>query len=179
MKSRLNSREFYRKLPRRFHYRSAFTLIEIMIVVAIIGVVMAAGAPTLYRMLHKEGFRKTVGDIIEVCSTARARAILQGSTITVEIRPQDRTCRVVGGSDTGGGAKDSAYIDDRVAIEMVDVNLTDYRSAEVAKVHFFPNGTSDEMTLILRSDKGEWRKIELELTTGLVMPVETDPNKWR
>jgi hypothetical protein len=34
-------------------------------------------------------------------------------------------------------------------------------------VRFFPNGTCDEMTLVLRSDKNEWRTISLEVTTGL------------
>jgi prepilin-type N-terminal cleavage/methylation domain-containing protein len=53
---------------RVIHYRAvlkrrlAFTLIEIMVVVAIIGIVMAAGAPTLHKALNKEGFRKTVSD---------------------------------------------------------------------------------------------------------------------
>jgi len=45
--------------------------------------------------------------------------------------------------------------------------LTEYKDADTAKVRFFPNGTCDEMTLILHSDKGEWMKITLEITTGL------------
>jgi hypothetical protein len=61
---------------------------------------------------------------------------------------------------------------------MLDVNLNEYKDAEEAEVRFYPNGTCDEMTLILVSDKNEWRKISLEITTGLAS-VETDPNKWR
>ncbi len=50
---------------------------------------------------------------------------------------------------------------------MLDVNLSEYKDQETARVRFYPNGTCDEMTLILRSDKGEQRGIVLEITTGL------------
>ena len=53
-------------------------------------------------------------------------------------------------------------------IEMLDVNLQErkkFRHRDGSG--FFPNGTSDEMTLVLRSDKNEWRKISLEITTAL------------
>ena len=50
---------------------------------------------------------------------------------------------------------------------MLDVNLMDQMEAPEARVRFFPNGTCDEFTLVLRSEKGEMRKITLESTTGL------------
>ncbi len=41
-------------------------------------------------------------------------------------------------------------------------------------VNFYPNGTCDELTIILRSDQNEWRKLSLEVTTALstVGPVK-------
>jgi hypothetical protein len=36
----------------------------------------------------------------------------------------------------------------------------------VARVHFFPNGTCDELTLVLHSSD-EWEKITLEFSTAL------------
>jgi hypothetical protein len=52
---------------------------------------------------------------------------------------------------------------------MLDINKWkhDFRDDELARVRFFPNGTSDELTLILSSDHGEQRGIVLEVTTGL------------
>ena len=50
---------------------------------------------------------------------------------------------------------------------MLDINLWEYKDSEVARVRFYPNGRCDEMTLVLRSSKGEWKKISLEVTTGL------------
>lgn len=162
----------------RFTFQSAFTLIEIMVVVAIIGVVLAAGAPTLYHFLHKEGFRKSVGDMMEVCSAARSRAILGQTTTELVFNPLQKSCAVSGGAAGGwGGWATSAKFGDDVAIEMLDVNLSEYKDSELARVRFFPNGTCDEMTLVIRTGN-EWRKISLELTTGLAS-LEMDPNKWR
>src|SRR2546423_14400471 len=56
----------------------AFTLIELMVVVAIIGIVITISIPTIYQQMHPESMRKAVSDVVEACSHARARAILNG-----------------------------------------------------------------------------------------------------
>lgn len=149
--------------------RSAFTLIEIMIVVAIMGMILLAGIPSLYRLMHKEGFRKTLSDIVEVCNDTRRDAIMNNRPSDFVLHPQD-------GTFEGAGKKGKI---ENASIELLEVNLLDYKSADVVHVRFFPNGTSDEMWLVLQSDKGEWCRIALEITTGMVMPLEYDPNKWR
>lgn len=146
--------------------RGGFTLIEIMVVVAIIAVVLAAGIPSLYGFFHKTGLRKTTGDILEVCQTARATAILSGSPAEVTFHPKEGTCETSGGTGGYGAWAHTAKFSDCI-IEMLDVNLQECKDFETVRVRFFPNGTSDEMTLVLRGNNNEWRKISLELTTGL------------
>jgi prepilin-type N-terminal cleavage/methylation domain-containing protein len=147
----------------------AFTLIEIMVTVAVMGIILAAGIPSFYRMLHKEGFSKAVGDVEDACKSARAHAILHDENTVLVFHPRERSL------DRPGGG--SAKFPDSVTIEMLDVNLREYKDEEVARVRFFKNGTSDEMTLIFRSDKGEWCAISLEITTGLAK-IESDPQKF-
>lgn len=164
-----------------------FTLIEIMLVVGIMGIFLIAGIPSLYRFLHRQGFPKTVNDIVEVCNNARARAIMQSSTTEIIFHPLEGHCELSGTSAPAGtGEKTlsslnsgavSAQFSAGVTLEMLDVNQTEYKEAEIARVRFFPNGTCDEMTLILRSDRNEWRKISLEVTTGLVN-IESDPQQF-
>lgn len=144
--------------------RLAFTMIELMMVVAIMGIVMSMGVPAIYHIWHKDSLAKSISDVVEVCSHARARAIMRGEMAEVVFYPQDGRLEVGGG---GGGAGLSARISDRVFIEMLDVNLREYKDAETARVRFYPNGMCDEMTLILHSDQNQWRKISLELSTGL------------
>lgn len=179
----------------------AFTLIEIMVVVAIIGIVMTMAVPSLYRQIHPESMQKAVDDIQEACTQARARAILEGVPTELVIRPGDRQIQVMtvsarssepespgGGSGSesgfgresmGGGASVfSAHLSDRIVIDLLDVNFLEFKDEEEARVRFYPNGTSDEFTIVMRSDKNEWRKISLEPVTGL-SDFETDPNKVR
>lgn len=162
----------------RITFHAAFTLIELMVVVGIMGMILAMGAPTLLKLFHKEGFRKSVSDMMDVCNAARSRAILSQTKTELVFRPQQRSCTVEGGAGGGwGGWATSATFGEDVVIEMLDVNLSEYKQEETARVRFFPNGRCDEMTLIIRVGT-EWRKISLELTTGLAS-LETDPNKWR
>jgi hypothetical protein len=65
------------------------------------------------------------------------------------------------------GVGQSAVIPEDIMIEMLDINLSEYRESEWARVRFYPNGTSDELTLVLRSSRNEWKKVTLEVTTGL------------
>jgi prepilin-type N-terminal cleavage/methylation domain-containing protein len=144
-------------MKMRGHNR-AFTLIEIMIVVAIIGIIMAMGVPSIVRTMRKEGMRKAVSDLVEACSEARATAILSGTKTDLVIRPQDR--KVSGGTF-------SATFPDNVWIAILGVNFIQYEEAEEARVHFYPNGTSDEFTIVLKSNDSEAQKINLEVVTGL------------
>lgn len=146
-------------------FGSGFTLIEIMVVVAIIAVIATAAVPSLYGFVHKEGFHKTLNDVMEACRSARAEAIVRDHTSELIFHPRDGTCEAAATGGYGAWAH-SAKIEN-CTIEMLDVNLKEYKDADSVRVRFFPNGTSDEMTLVLRSDKNEWRTISLEITTGI------------
>src|SRR5260370_4262557 len=66
----------------------AFTLIEIMVVVAIIAIVMTIGIPFMkYTFVGGEGIDKAVRDVKESCSHARANAILNGAETHLGIHP--------------------------------------------------------------------------------------------
>src|SRR6266851_341727 len=76
----------------------AFTLIEIMVVVAIIAIVMTIGIPFMkYTFVGGEGIDKAVRDVKEACSHARANAILNGVETDLVIHPFDKRLEVVPG----------------------------------------------------------------------------------
>lgn len=165
----------YARSPR------GFTLIELMVVMGIMAIIFTIGIPSILLMWRKEGMRKATADVLEVCSKARAQAILSGTPKDIVFHPRERRLAIGGGGgdapppegDSEGAVRSpsasgsSAEIPEDITIEMLDINLLEYRESDWARVRFFPNGMCDEMTLILRSSKNEWKKITLEVTTGL------------
>ena len=196
----------HRALILRRSVDGGFTLIEIMIVVAIMGVVLTMGVPVVYKAWHKAPMSKAVSELMEVCSHARAQAIMQGHEVDVIFHPREGRFEVgappsgaVVHASTGGGPATpppvpspaaavpsargsglSGRLSDSIAIELMDINKLphEFRDDDLARVRFFPNGTCDELTIILVSDKNERREITLEVTTGLVN-VESDPRRFK
>jgi len=136
----------------RSKFRRAFTLIEIMIVVAIIGLIAAMGIPSMLQVLHKDGMRLAVENVMKLLTDARADAILKNHTTSIGKTVQ---------------------LPDGVAMEAIGINLLNYSESEVSTVRFFPNGTCDELTLVLHGGP-DWRKITLEFATAI---ASADPLK--
>jgi prepilin-type N-terminal cleavage/methylation domain-containing protein len=183
-------------MKRNSSNRRAFTLIEVMVVVAIIGLIMALGGPSLYRMMKKEGMRKAVDELEQACRNARGRAILSGQVVMLEFRPQERSFQIVGGASAPvapppegqeapptptqptGGLISGGTLPEGITFEMLDINLMSFRESDFARIRFFPNGTCDECRLVIVSASDDWRGIELENTTG-VPNLVTDMNEMR
>jgi prepilin-type N-terminal cleavage/methylation domain-containing protein len=172
-----------------------FTLIEVMIVAAIIAMVAMMGIPAIYRAFHPESLQTAVKDVVEACAKARSRAIWESRPVDLiwiplkgeyqvvdaprDVAPVDPnappTASPVPNSIPGGANPDgkppasgSGQLSDRVALDMLDVNFRECKNDDEARICFYPNGTCDECTIILRSlDNGESRKISLELVTAL------------
>ena len=170
----------------------AFTLIEIMIVVGIMAIIMTIAIPSVYQQLHKDSMRQALVDVTEACREARNHAVLDGVATEVRIRPADRSISVVAGQAppppaadaggaaytlegeelvehrSGGGAIFSAKLSDHILIEFIGVNLHgDLEKLDEVSCTFYPNGTSDELVILLRSDQGEIRKITTDVITGI------------
>ncbi len=177
-----------------------FTLIEIMMVVGILGMVLAMGMPAFIQSIRKDPLRQSVSDLETACSKAREAAILRGSPVELVIRAEGGQLTVIPTRDDNArrtAANEEALeqpsesadkaasqspvfsgrLNENVAVTLLYVNLKDQMEADESRVHFYPNGTSDEFTIILQFGN-EMRKISLEVVTALVN-VESDPNKFR
>jgi len=152
--------------------------------------------PIVYKLWRKAPMRQAVKDIVEVCSHARARAILQGQVTEVVFHPKQNRLELGGGGGvsrppdassaevstsappaTGSGL--SAQLSQEIIIETLDINMSgvEFNDVDSARVRFYPNGTSDEMRMIL-FDGRDRMGIELEITTGLAGVVNNPLQEW-
>jgi len=139
-----------------------FTLIEIMMVVAIIGLTLMMGLPAFLHATQREGMRKAEYDVVTACQEARRAAIMNNQRTDLVFHPLDGTFEVP-------GAFKMARLPVDVSIDTMGVNFIESKNLEQANVHFFPNGTSDEFTILLHSNGGQM--IEIDLDTIAALPV--------
>lgn len=173
----------------RYRGQRAFTMIELMLVIMIGGMIMAIGLPTAFYVLQKDPMRQAVSDVMEICSLARGEAILKGVTCELVFQLENRTFSIQPGQvapkntsldelaieseskparKSNSAANTTKTLSDQLVIEMVDVNFIEFKDEIEARVRFFPNGTSDEFTLVLQwPEKQQYRKISLDILTGL------------
>lgn len=149
---------------------------EIMVVIAIIGLVAAMGMPSIIRAVQKEGMRKALSDVQDVCFTARQRAIIGKQKVAVVIQPAAGSFGVDGAAagSSNQGKVSASTLPDNIKFAMVDIFRQDYLESDWAKIFFYPDGTCDETVLVLLGH-GESEKITLDYATGT--PIVSDVNQ--
>jgi type II secretion system protein H len=144
---------------------TGFTLIELMVVVAIMGLLLTMSVPIVYKVWHKAPMHQAVVDIEETLRNARAKAIMQGTMTELVFHPRAREL--------------GKPLPDGINIDLLDINMSgqEFRDVEEARVRFYPNGTADELKMVLSSGS-EQLGIEVELTTGLASVVSDPMRSW-
>lgn len=170
----------------------AFTLLELMIVVGMAALVLTISVPFVQRTLHQDATYTAVKVFLEGLQNARSIAILGNQSTDFVVHPADGTVSVevtpargftdappglveVAAEPGVEGARPKAKLpppftgrlSEDVRLVLLEVNFEDKLEAETAaRVRFFPNGTSDEFTVVFRVGADQWRKISLDVITG-------------
>lgn len=134
-------------------------------VVAIIGLTLTIGLPSFLHTIRREGMGKVEYELVEACKAARSAAIMNNKPAHLTLHPLDGTFEVE-------GAYPQTRIPSDIVIDILGVNFIQLEKADVAQVTFFPNGISDEFTIVLHQSGGVYRKIYLDTTVAL--PVIED-----
>ena len=173
---------------------SAFTLIELMVVIGLIMIVMTIGIPRLIYN-NETPLGGSLSAVMDACAAARTKAILSGQTTKVVIDSETYSVTVGGASikpkiefesldpdannldsldeepkpTAQSGSSFSGKIHADVGVDFLAVNFKDMSEAERAEINFYPNGTSDEFAIGMRHITGDGvqRFVHLDSVTGL------------
>lgn len=67
------------------HKSRGFTLIELMVTIAVLAIIAMMAAPSFNNILIKQNMNKSARDLIAVFSEAKAKAVLERRSVTVKL----------------------------------------------------------------------------------------------
>ena len=158
--------------------KRAFTLVEIMVVVAVMGLLIAISIPAFRSIMKKAPLEQGISDVETLCRQARAKAILKQQSMDVvlneteEIVALTTAARVVTGPDSFTGMmiktiEDTRLIDRaflQVDLQIIEPEPDEFTQDEI-RIRFYPNGTSETLALRVVGD-GDAYLLTLDPVTG-------------
>jgi len=179
-----------RALPRR---RRAFTFVELMFVVVILGVLAAIVAPRVVGGGQTTAIRTTARDMARLCAFARQSAISGQANVTLTIVPEEKVWYLTLAHDEKderkyrtSSRKKRAAITDEEEQHTLDPKLSfaevlrdgETLTDEEIEIVFFPQGTSSGATVVLETANGRKMSVHIEKATGLASAIEGEPKDF-
>ena len=165
--------------------RRAFTLVELIVVIAIMGVILGISIPAFIRLKNKAPLEQAISDVEEVCRNARARAILDMRVMEVYLNDADdvvalsTATRAVTGVDidTGLEARQPDYGEEKARFQLqADMEIiapVDDEFAGELWLRFYPNGTAEPVELRVFDGEGAYR-LAVDPVTGQTIVVNEE-----
>ena len=158
--------------------KRAFTLVEIMVVVAVMGLLIAISIPAFRKIMNKAPLEQGISDVESLCRQARAEAIVKQRAMDVVLNETEETvalttaARVINAPDPFTGLMiktteetrliDQAFLE--VDLQIIEPAPDEFTLDEI-RIRFYPNGTAE--TLALRvADDDEAYLLTLDPVTG-------------
>ncbi len=158
--------------------KRAFTLVEIMVVVAVMGLLIAISIPAFRKIMNKAPLEQGISDVESLCRQARAEAIVKQRAMDVMLNETEETvalttaARVINAPDPFTGlmikTTEETRLIDQAFLEVdlqIIVPASDEFTLDEIRIRFYPNGTAE--TLALRvADDDEAYLLTLDPVTG-------------
>jgi len=108
-----------------------FTLLEIVVAMAVAGLVLAVSVPAAARFYESMQYRAAVRDVVTVLSSARHGAVQQGHAVDVQVNPRAGELRL-----------DGVVTELPAALGLTVSSAAELNSEDTAVIRFYPEGGS-------------------------------------
>lgn len=71
-----------------------FTLIELMVTIAVLGIIATMAAPSFGNMMTQQNLKKSTNELIGVLQEARSKAVLERRNVKIELKSVEAPTRV-------------------------------------------------------------------------------------
>ena len=141
---------------------TGFTLLELIVVMIIIGLVMAAAYPAISRGSIALQLRSTGRDVLNTFRYAREKAVTEQTRMKVLV---DRDKQQLTLTDYFGDGARTYLLPKDIRIQRIALAGNEIAEGSMT-VRFLPNGSCDSGEILLQADKGAWIKVSTDPITG-------------
>jgi general secretion pathway protein H len=145
--------------------RSGFTLVELIVVISIVGMLLAASIPASVRFYESMQYRQAIRDVITMLSTARYTAINTGRAQDITLNPKTNVLRL---------NKDTRQLPAKFNIVIHAARELNRDSEGV--IRFYPEGGSSGGDIEMVQPSGSGVKISVDWLVGRVTQQKYDSN---
>lgn len=154
------------QLESKASCRRAFTLIELILVLAILAVVTALAAPSLMSFFRGRVLDSNARQLLSLTHAGQSRAVSDGFPTLLWIDSQQHECGLQdefsnsqsgNSQDTDPKAEEFTF-DDSLQIEVMNASPVTVNGRSVAAIRFLPDGTIDQNspnTIRLTAENGD------------------------
>ncbi|TDG15123.1 prepilin-type N-terminal cleavage/methylation domain-containing protein [Seongchinamella unica] len=143
----------------------AFTLVEMMVALAIVGLLMAVAVPGSIRMYESMQYRQAVRDVLTTLADARHRAVDQGRAQDVAFDP---------------GRRQVSFADDIQQLpegfQLTVTTAEEVNRENLGVIRFYPEGSSTGGDVDIATPTGRGVRISVDWLMGGVSQSSYDAN---
>ena len=150
----------FESLPER---NKGFTLMEMMIVIAVIGIVAAIAIPNFMSMLPGMGLNGAARQVMGDLMSARMKAVKENNNFRVHYL-SNYTYQIIDDDDNSGSANGGEWTVTKDIRDNYPDGVRFYHSTN--NVIFYPRGNASPATLYLETSDGSEKKAVIVNITG-------------
>lgn len=147
-------------------FERGFSLLEIIVVVALIALVMSFAAYTLNKQLPGQQLRSSAKELAAELRFTKSQAMMTGQSQTFEINAKTREWK---------GPKNHSGLLPK-SLEIIATTAKREQSiSDIAAIKFFPEGASTGGRIVLQHGTAKWQ-VDVKWLTGEVKVSKPEPS---